>query len=99
MEDGRRPLIFELVDGSLWQLSDVGFGLTRFKEIGPGWTEHPAIEPYLPADIQPRPQQIAPWEYEFTLSNGAVLWVKPGRQTATFRWGIRASTASVEQQA
>ena len=27
--------------------------------------------------------------YEFTLSNGAVLWVKPGHQKATFSWGVR----------
>ncbi len=90
LEDGRKPLIFELADGSLWQLSDVGLGLTRFQVIGPGWTEHPAIKPHLPAEILPRPQHPAPWDYEFTLSNGAVLWVKPGRQKATFRWGVRA---------
>lgn len=99
LEDGRRPLIFELADGSLWQLSDVGLGLTRFQEIGPGWTEHPAIKPHLPAEILPRPQNTAPWDYEFTLSNGAVLWVKPGRQKARFRWGVRTPKASAEQQA
>ena len=99
LEDGRRPLIFELADGSLWQLSDVGLGLTRFQEIGQGWTEHPAIKPHLPAEILPRPQHTTPWDYEFTLSNGAVLWVKPGRQKATFRWGMRTPQASAEQQA
>ena len=99
LEDGRRPLIFELADGSLWQLSDVGLGLTRFQEIGQGWTEHPAIKPHLPAEILPRPQDTAPWDYEFTLSDGAVLWVKPGRQKATFRWGMRVPKASAEQQA
>jgi hypothetical protein len=30
LEDGARPLIFELADGSLWQLSDVGLA-TRFR--------------------------------------------------------------------
>lgn len=99
MEDGRRPLIFELADSSLWQMSDVGLGLTRFREIGPGWTEHPAIKPHLPAEILPRPQHAAPWDYEFTLNNGAVLWVEPGRQKATFRWGVRAPKSSAEQQA
>ena len=99
LEDGRKPLIFELADGSLWQLSDVGLGSTRFSEIGAGWTEHPTIKPYLPAEILPRPQHAAPWAYEFTLSGGAVLWVKPGRQEATFRWGVRSPKLSAEQQA
>jgi hypothetical protein len=82
----------------LWQLSDIGLGWTRFHEIGPGWTEHPAIKPYLPADIN-APTAGRSVGLQFTLSNGAVLWVKPGRQTATFRWGIRAPKASAEQQA
>jgi len=99
LEDGGRPLIFELADGSLWQLSDIGLGLTRFREIGPGWTEHPAIKPHLPTEILPRPQHAAPWDYEFTLDNGAVLWVKPGCEKATFRWGVCAPKASAEQQA
>lgn len=99
LDDGRKPLIFELADGSLWQLSDVGLGWTRFHEIDAAWTEHPAIKPHLPADILPRPQPAAPWDYEFTLANGAVLWVKPGRQKQTFRWGVRAPNTSAEQPA
>ncbi|MBI2754554.1 MAG: hypothetical protein HYX46_13760 [Betaproteobacteria bacterium] len=97
LERGGRCLIFQLADGSMWQLCDVGLGLTRFQEVGPGWTEHAAITPYLPADILPRPQAIAPWEYEFTLAQGAVLWVKPGTQGQTFKWGVRRSRASAEQ--
>jgi hypothetical protein len=89
LDDGRKPLIFELADGSLWQLSDVGLGRTRFQQIGPAWTEHPMITPHLPADILPRPKATAPWDYELTLANGAVLWVKPGRQEQTFKWGVR----------
>lgn len=88
-EDGSKPLIFELIDGSLWQLSDVGLGLTRFAEVGPTWTEHPAIKPYLPAEIVPRPLHAAPWDYEFRLDRGTVLWVKPGHEKGTFRWGVR----------
>lgn len=97
-KDGQRFLIFELADGSLWQLSDVGLGSTGFREIGPTWTEHPATKPYLPAEILPRPKQVEPWDYEFTLSNGAVLWVKPGRRKASFRWGVRTPRESAEQQ-
>jgi len=99
LADGQKPLIFELADGSLWQLSDVGLGLTRFREIGSGWTEHPAIKPHLPAEILLRPKNAVPWDYEFTLGNGVVLWVKPGRQKATFSWGVRAFKPSVKQQA
>lgn len=99
LDDGRKPLIFELADGSLWQLSDVGLGWTRFHAIGPDWTEHPAIKPHLPAEVLPRPQPAVPWDYEFTLAKGAALWVKPGRQKQTFRWGVRAPKASVEPAA
>lgn len=99
LDDGRKPLIFELADGSLWQLSDVGLGWTLFQEVGPAWTEHPAIKPHLPADILPRPKVAAPWDYEFTLANGAVLWVKPGRQKQTFRWGVRTPKTSAEHSA
>jgi len=99
LEDGGKPMIFELADGSFWQLSDVGLGLTKFQTIGPGWTEIAAIKPYLPAQILPRPQHAAAWKYTFTLSAGAVLWVEPGQQKGTFRWGVRASKASAEQEA
>ena len=99
LEHGGKPLIFQLADGSMWQLCDVGLGSTRFQELGPGWTEQPALKPYLPASILPRPQAAAPWEYEFTLAQGAVMWVKPGTQGQTFKWGVRKPRASAEQGA
>ncbi len=99
LDDGSKPLIFELADGSLWQLSDVGLGCTRFREVGPGWTEHPAVKPHLPADILPRPEPTGPWDYEFTLANAARLWVKPGRRPQTFRWGVRTPNRGAEQGA
>jgi hypothetical protein len=99
LDNGRKPLLFELADASLWQLCDVGLGWTRFSEVGSDWTEHPAVKPHLPADILPRPQSAAPWDYEFKLANGAVLWVKPGRQKQTFRWGVQAPKVSAEQGA
>lgn len=61
--------------------------------------EHPAVKPHLPADIVPRPEPTGPWEYEFALAHGAVLWVKPGRQKQTFRWGVRRSKKCAEQEA
>jgi len=89
LEGGRRSLIFELADGTLWQLSDVGLGRTRFAEVGPDWKEHQKIKPHLPADIVPRPRSTTPWEYEFTLANGVALWVKPCWRKRTFTWGLR----------
>lgn len=85
----QQPLVFELADGSLWQLSDVGLGWTRFQKKDSGWVEHPKISPHLPANIFPRPKTTAPWDYEFTLANGAVLWIKPGHLAQTFLWGVR----------
>ena len=99
LEDGRRPLVFEFADGSFWQLSDVGLGSTRFKEVGSDWVEHPAVRPYLPADIQPRPPVAASWDYIIQLAQGAVLWVKPGRQERTFKWGVRAPGVAAPQGA
>jgi len=92
--DGGKPLIFELADGSLWQLCDVGLGWTRFQNVGSGWTEEPAIKPHLPADIIPRPKVTAPWDFHFMLANEAVLWVKPGRLKQTFKYGVRTSKPS-----
>jgi hypothetical protein len=99
LNDGRRPLVFELADGSLWQLCDVGLGWTHYQTVRADWVEHPGIKPYLPADILPRPEAQNTWDYEFPLAKGAVLGVKPGRQKYTFRWGIRTQAASAEQSA
>jgi hypothetical protein len=89
LPEGGRPLIFETEGGRLWQLCDVGLGWTRFTQVQPSWVEHPEIKQHLPADIEPRPKGAKPWEYEFRLRNGAVLWVKPGRREKTFQWGVR----------
>lgn len=98
LPEGGMPLVFELSDGTLWQLCDVGLGWTRFKKTEPHWVEHPAIKPYLPADIIPRSKGVRPWVYEFKLKRGAVLWVQPGRQPQTFRWGIRIKTGGTEPE-
>lgn len=97
LPEGSKPLVFEMQDGSLWQLCDGGLGWTQFQNIGPQWIENRAIQPYLPADITPRPKDIKPWEYEFKLKGGAVLWVKPGKRPKTFRWGIRTRNRGTEQ--
>lgn len=94
--EGGKPLVFEMQDGTLWQLCDAGLGWTRFHNAEPHWVEHPDIQPYLPADITPRPKSIKPWEYEFNLKSDAVLWVKPGRHPQTFQWGIRTKSRATE---
>jgi len=87
-------LIFETEDESLWQLCDVGLGWTRFRQVQPSWVEQPIIKQYLPAEIEPRPKDAKPWEYEFRLKDGAIVWVKPGRRERTFHWGVRKTKGS-----
>jgi hypothetical protein len=95
--DEGKPLVFEMQDGTLWQLCDAGLGWTRFENTEPHWVEHQAVKPYLPADITPRPKDAKPWEYEFSLKAGAVLWVRPGKCPKTFKWGIRKKHRGIEQ--
>lgn len=89
LPDGTLPLIFETEDGCLWQLCDVGLGWTDYDRIRPDWKENKIIQPYLPANINPRPKDSQPWEYEFKLNKNAVLWVKQGSRERSFKWGIR----------
>lgn len=93
-----KPLVFEMEDGSLWQLCDIGLSCTRFQKVEPHWVEHPSVKPYLPAEIAPRPKDAEPWKYQFKLKGGAVLWVKPGKHERTFQWGVRTKKGSTEQQ-
>lgn len=96
-QDGGKPLVFEMQDGTLWQLCDAGLGWTRFEKTETHWVEHQAVKPYLPADITPRPKDAKPWEYEFSLKDGAFLWVRPGKLPKTFQWGIRRKHRGTEQ--
>ena len=82
-------LIFELADGTLLQLSDVGLGPTRIQALDQDWKEHETIKLHLPAEIDPRPKSSGPLDYEFTLGNEVTLWVKPGSRKQTFRWGLK----------
>ncbi len=86
---GGKPLIFETDGEELWQLCDVGLGLTQYDHPEPGWIEQSEIQHYLPAYIVPRPKISRPWEYEFQLQKGAILWIKPGKAESTFIWGIK----------
>ena len=92
LPDGTLPLIFETEDGFLWQLCDVGLGWTNYDKIGPDWKENKNFQTYLPANINPRPKDCHPWNYELKLAKNAVLWVKPGRRVRSFKWGIRTKS-------
>jgi hypothetical protein len=83
--------IFETEDGCLWQFCDNGLGWTCFKKPAPDWKVNEFIQKFLPANINPRPPISAPWNFEFALGRGAVLWVKRGKNERTYTWDINAS--------
>lgn len=89
LPNGTRPLIFETDDGELWQLSDVGLGWTYYRKVGSNWRENTKVMAYLPSTFNPRPPARQPWEYEFALKGGAILWVKRSGRARAFRWGVR----------
>jgi hypothetical protein len=89
----RTSLIFELIDGTLRELSDVGLVGAETQKVGPVRIEHPDPQPHLPSDTLPRPKAPGPWDYEFALAKGATLWIKPGRRAQSFRWGVHVPEA------
>jgi len=82
-------MIFELDDGSFWQLCDVGLGWTKFEKIEKDWSRNEKIKPYLPAIINPRPKCKSPFCYEFQLKENKILWFRHGKQEKTFMWGVK----------
>jgi hypothetical protein len=84
-----KVLIFEVEDGSLWQLCDIGLGWTYFDSPEPDWMLVDEIQKHLPANINPRPTVSNPWEYEIKLSIRTSLWVKPGRHEMSYQWGVK----------
>ncbi len=83
--------IFEMEDGTLWQLCDTGLGWSRFEKPSPDWQENQTINKYLPANINPRPSDSKPWNYEFQLKKKMILWVKPGKRERSYTWGVKES--------
>jgi hypothetical protein len=86
---GESTLLFQSDDGCLWQLCEVGLGWTRYDNPLPDWKANKRIKEYLPTNINPRPKTEIPWNFEFKLAKGTVLWVKKGEKERTFKWGIR----------
>lgn len=83
--------IFEMEDGTFWQLCDVGLGWSRFITVEDDWRQNEKVQEYLPARINPRPAISQPWEYEFRLKKRMVLWVKPGKREKSYTWGLKKS--------
>ncbi len=81
-------LVFEFVDGTLWQLCDIGFGWSLVDQVGSDWEENIVFRDYLPVNINPRPSDFAPWNYEINLSSSAKLWVRRSGQDRKTKWGI-----------
>ena len=89
LPNGTKPLIFETEDGCLFQLCDVGLGWTYYDKIGNDWKINEKIQTFLPATIKPRPKDCQPWNYEFRLLKGSMLWIRPGTRPRTFIWGVK----------
>jgi hypothetical protein len=93
---GAKPLVFETEDGCLWQLCDAGLGWSYYDEVKPDWKLQEVICRHLPANVDPRPKDARPWDYQFRLARGAILWVKLGSRAKTFTWGIRTECEPTE---
>jgi len=88
-EQNLSALIFEADDGCFWQLCEVGLGWTRLKTPGPDWSVNQNLQQYLPATVNSRPAATEPWNYEFSLAKGAILWVKREAGEKHYVWGIK----------
>jgi len=60
IKSGGKGLVFELNDGTLWQLCDIGLGWTYLCK-GHDWVEYSETSRYLPAKIVPRPKMSSAW--------------------------------------
>ncbi len=89
--EGGTTTVLETDDGCLWQFCDVGLGWTFHKKPVKEWKIDTRIQKYLPATINPRPEIKDPWNYEFKLNKGAILFVKKRSTDKIYRWGIRFS--------
>jgi len=87
-------LVFETQDGSLWQLCDVGLGWTYHTHPMPDWRLNVKLQRFLPTTITPRPQLVEPWQYEWPLKDGVVLWIKKEKNQSLYTWGLRTACAS-----
>jgi hypothetical protein len=94
VSENMSTLVFESIEGDLWQLSDVGLGLTESRQKEAFWVEQKLISEYLPAVIEPRPKGATEWNYKFDLNKAAKLLVRPGQTKGTFVWTIKLGKES-----
>ena len=83
--------IFETDDGILWQLCDIGLGWSKFENSEPDWKINENVQKYLPASINPRPQISEAWNYDFQLTRGTRLCVRPGKREKSYTWCVKTS--------
>jgi hypothetical protein len=74
--EGTITQVFESDDGCVWQLCDAGLGWTILNKEESQWKINEIIQPFLPANLNPRPIIVKPWNYEFQLSRGTTLYIK-----------------------
>jgi hypothetical protein len=76
--------IFELEDGTLWQLCDIGLGWTQFMKIEDSWKLDVEIQKHLPSRINPRPAHKINWNYSLMLQDGYSIHIKSGSKRRTY---------------
>lgn len=91
VNDGEITQIFETDDGVLWQLCDVGLGWSIFSQPEQHWKENAKINQYLPANINPRPAIVEPWNYDFQLAKGGVLFIRRSKKDKKYFLRIEES--------
>ncbi len=89
INEGTVTQVFECDDGSLWQLCDIGLGWTILNKEEFSWKINEKIQPFLPANINPRPPISKPWNYEFHLSRGAILYIKRSKKESSYKFWIK----------
>src|SRR5690606_34166134 len=92
IEVKRVALVFETHEGEFLQFCDVGLGWSNFSEAQPDWEINTVLQPFLPANLTPRPDIQEPWNYEFKLPKNAILWVRRGKREQSFKFGIRTNS-------
>lgn len=80
-------LVFQTDDFELWSLCDIGLVWSNLTKPEDNWTINEKIQKYLPVEINPRPQIIEPWNYDFNLSHDKILHIK--KENNMIRYGIK----------
>lgn len=89
VETGGMNLVFELEDGTLWELCDVGIGWTRHRQVSTDWAASGAFRGLLPVDIRPKPTTTSPWNFDIALGNRGTLVVRRPSGETLYRWSVR----------